>query len=51
MHRLAVLAACMLVAACAGTVKEGMAADSRSLVPRMFASLTMPTAGRSTAGI
>jgi hypothetical protein len=36
MHRPTVLAACMLVAACAGTVKEGMAAGSRSLVPRML---------------
>jgi hypothetical protein len=30
MNRPTVLAACMLVDACAGTVKEGMAAGSRS---------------------
>jgi hypothetical protein len=45
MYRPSVLAACVLVAACAGTVKEGMAAGSRSLVPWMLLASQCPQRG------
>jgi hypothetical protein len=50
MHRLAVLAACMLVAACAGTVKEGMAKLEGQPLSAVVARIGQPIGERSIAG-
>jgi hypothetical protein len=50
MHRLAVLAACMLVAACAGTVKEGMTKLEGQPLSAVVARIGQPIGERSIAG-
>jgi hypothetical protein len=50
MHRLAVLVACMLVAACAGTVKEGMAKLEGQPLSAVVARIGQPIGERSIAG-
>jgi hypothetical protein len=50
MYRLAVPAACMLVAACAGTVKEGMAKLEGQPLSAVVARIGQPIGERSIAG-
>jgi hypothetical protein len=50
MYRLATGAACMLVAACAGTVKEGMAKLEGQPLSAVVARIGQPMGERSIAG-
>jgi hypothetical protein len=49
-HRLAAGAACILVAACAGTVKEGMAKLEGQPLSAVIARIGQPMGKRSVAG-
>jgi hypothetical protein len=49
-YRLAAAAACILVAACAGTIKEGMAKLEGQPLSAIIAKIGQPTGERSIAG-
>jgi hypothetical protein len=50
MYRLAAAAACILVAACAGTIKEGMAKLEGQPLSAVIARIGQPMGERSIAG-